>query len=346
MFKNTLSALLVLLMSLSLHSQELVSSQWLGSKTANQLAAEFGFPFVPYGARYYHVTYTSHDLDGTLDTLSGLIAVPDAVDKIFPRLVYQHGTSSDKQNVPSRYTLPGGSEGGIAVFFAGMGFVSMAPDYLGLGVSSDQPHPYVHAASEAWVALDLLRALPGFAAQNNVHVNDQLFVTGYSQGGHGSMALHKAVETEVPNEFSITAAAHLSGPYSISGVMRSLILAENVYYFPAYIPNTAWSYQSVYGNLFSNWEQAFRQPYASTMEQFSTNTLSLGAMNDTLINQLISNEGACLPSKMLQDSTRDRLMNDPTYAMNVAMRDNDLYNWAPQQPTRIFTAKPMIRCLL
>jgi len=242
--KKCLLIVWLALCSAALPAQNLITSTFLGSKTQAQLTSEFNVPFIQFGARYYRVTYTTLNLEGVTDTVSGLIIVPDNASKVYPRLLYQHGTSGNKQDVPSVNVLQGG-EGHIGWLFAGLGYVSLMPDYLGLGVSDDVFHPYVHAASEASVAIDMLRALPAFEAQYQIHTNEQLFLTGYSQGGHAAMALHREIETNLPGEFTVTAAAPMSGPYSIGDVMRSLILSNDVYYYPAYIPNTALSYQTV-----------------------------------------------------------------------------------------------------
>jgi pimeloyl-ACP methyl ester carboxylesterase len=335
MLKNITLSLLFLALAAALPAQELVSWTLLGSKTQQEVAVQFGLPIIQYGVRYYKVTYTSPDLSGAQDTVSGLVVVPDNSVKIFPRLVYQHGTSSSKQNVPSRYGQPGGGEGDVAVFFASMGFASLAPDYLGLGDSKGF-HPYVHAASQTWVALDMLRAFDSLQAQINVHTNEQLFVTGYSQGGHAAMALHREIETVPATGLAVTAAAHLSGPYSIGEVMRDFILSDSVYFYPGYIPNTLLSYQTVYGNLFDEIEAAFRQPYAALVEQFYTGDLNLGDLNNQLIDLLILNEGACRPTRMLQDSVKQVVATDPDHPVNLALRDNNVYQWAPQAPTRLF----------
>jgi hypothetical protein len=335
MFKKITFALLLCALAAAVPAQELVSYTLLGSKSQAQLAAQFSLPFIQFGARYYKVTYTTPDIHGVQDTVSGLLAVPDNDTKVYPRLVYQHGTSSSKENVPSRYGQPGGGEGDIAVLFAGMGFVSLSPDYLGLGDSKGF-HPYVHAASETWVALDMLRAFDSLQSQINVHTHDQLFVTGYSQGGHASMALHRAVETDPGLELTMTAAAHLSGPYSIGEVMRDFILSDEVYFYPGYIPNTLLSYQEVYGNLFDQVSEAFRQPYSLLIEQFYTGDLNLGDLNTQLIDLLIATEGECRPTRMLQDSIAQVVAADPDHPVNVALRDNNVYQWDPQAPTRIF----------
>ncbi len=333
--RKTLPFFLIVFVSLHLSAQDLVSSTFLGAKTQAQLTAEFNVPFIQYGAKFYKITYTTANLQGQTDTVSGLLTVPDNPSKVYPRLVYQHGTSGSKQDVPSVNVLNGG-EGRIGWLFAGLGYVALMPDYLGLGVSADVFHPYVHAASEASVALDMLRALPEFASQTGVHVNDQLFITGYSQGGHAAMALHQVIETDLSDEFTVTAAAPMSGPYSIGDVMRGLILSNEVYYYPAYIPNTALSYQTAYGNIFGQLTDIFKPVYAAPIQQFYNGAIDLSTLNDQLISLLVANEGACIPTKMIQPATLADVQSNPDHPINIALRANDVYHWAPQAPTRLF----------
>lgn len=318
----------------ALNSQTLVSVTPLGTKTKAQLSSQFNLPFIQYGAKYYRITYTTTNLQGLPDTVSGLVVAPDDASKVYPRLVYQHGTSGSKLDVPS-YNVVQNGEGSIGLLFAGLGYVTLMPDYLGLGVSKGF-HPYVHAASEAWVAVDMLKALPEFNSQYATHTNDQLFITGYSQGGHASMALHRAVETDSAQTFTVTAAAHLSGPYSIGEVMRDLILSDTIYYYPAYLPNTILSYQTAYGNLFTQITDVFKAPYASKIEDFYNGSLSLDNLNTQLIALLTSNEGSSRPIRMLQPDLVQEVMTDPAHPFNVALRDNNVYAWAPAKPTRIF----------
>lgn len=328
---------LALFLTTALSAQNIVTTTLLGTKTQSQLLSQFGFPFIQYGVKYYRITYTTTNTQNALDTVSGLLVVPNNPNKIFPRLVYQHGTSGSKLDVPS-YTVNNG-EGQLGLLLGGMGYVALMPDYLGLGVS-DGFHPYVHAASEASVAVDMLRAEKEFEAQNPVFTNDQLFITGYSQGGHAAMALHRSIEQELSDEFTVTAAAPLSGPYSISGVMRDLILTDAVYYYPAYIPNTALSYQTVYGNIFDEMTDLFKPEYAALITPFYNGTKTLSVLNSQLISALTANEGACRPFKMLQDSVVAGVENNPNHPINLALKANDTYNnWTPQAPMRLFYCK-------
>ena len=165
-FAFTFTFLLVMTLTGSLLSQNLVSATFLGQKTKAELLAQFNnLPFIQYGAKYYSITYTTKSVQGAVDTASGLLAIPDNPTLKYSRLVYQHGTSGSRQDVPSINVLTGG-EGIVGQLFAGLGYVAFLPDYLGLGNTSKGFHPYVHAASEAWAAMDMLRAGEQFLQQN------------------------------------------------------------------------------------------------------------------------------------------------------------------------------------
>ncbi|MCS6928304.1 MAG: T9SS type A sorting domain-containing protein [Saprospiraceae bacterium] len=321
-------------------AQKMISAQFLGSRTRAQIASQFKYPLVQYDVRFYRVIYTTKNTAGQPDTVSGLVVVPQDTTRIFPRLVYQHGTSVTKTDVPS-FNVLGGGDGATGLLFGGMGFLTIMPDYLGLGVAKGF-HPYVHAASEAWVAADMLRALPDFIAYyqthqgTKLHTNDQLFVTGYSQGGHASMAFHRDVEQLWQNEFKITAASYMSGPYSIGEVMRNTVLSDEIYLYPAYIPHTLISYQHVYGNLYGSLQQIFREPYATAIAQHYSGSFNLILLNTQLVNLLVQNEGSCRPMRMLQPALVQELKADDWHPINVALRDNNVYQWAPKAPARIF----------
>lgn len=323
------------LLSIQLRAQELISSRLLGSRTAAQIQAQFSLPLTPpNGAKFYRITYTMPDLKGVRDTASGLLVLPDAPNRKFPRLVYQHGTSDSKQAVPSNTATNG--EGSIGLIFGGFGYVTILPDYLGMGTSRGF-HPYIHAQSEADAAIYMLRATRAFAAQNGAPTNDQLFVTGYSQGGHAAMALHQAIEVKHASEFTVTAAAHLSGPYSISNVMRTLMVDDaREYLYVAYLPNTALSYQTVYGNLYKKLSDMFKPEYVQAIQDYYDQKITLSQLNVQLVATLRSTTGKSIGRRMLQDSIVKAVIENPNHPISRALRDNDTYRWTTKTPTRLF----------
>ncbi len=320
----------IMICSLAIQAQSLVGIEFKGSETQEALAAQFR-NIANNAVDLYKVTYITKDVFNELDTASGLIVVPRR-DQVYsyPRLVFQHGTVASRTDVPSN--LQGGYEAGL--FFGGLGYITLLPDFLGLGTSRGL-HPYVHADSEASAAIDMLHALDEFAEQVDVIVNDQLFITGYSQGGHAAMALHKAIE-EGAADFPVTASAPMSGPYSISGVMRERMTeSEETYFYPAYVHFTIVSYNYVYG-LYDGIEEVFKPPYVPLLQQFLDEEINLNGLNDRLISALIQNNGAVVPKFMLQDSIVNAVLSDDMHPMNVALRDNDVFDWTPQAPTRLY----------
>jgi len=64
------------------------------------------------------------------------------------------------------------------------------PDYIGLG-KGDKFHLYQNSESEATASIDMLLAIQELNIEFGIKTNKQLFLTGYSQGGHACMATHK-----------------------------------------------------------------------------------------------------------------------------------------------------------
>jgi hypothetical protein len=332
-----LAFLLLLQISLSTLSigQTLVSTQLKGTKTKAQITASFNLPLIKFGAKFYKINYKSTDAKGQLDTLSGLMVIPDVSGYAFPVAYYQHGTSDCKTCVPSRYTGVSGNEGEVGLIGAGLGFINILPDYVGMGDGRGF-QTYVHAATTVTASLDMLNAVNEWLGSNEIKTNGQLFITGYSQGGYASMALHKAIEEKHP-ELTVTAAAHLSGPYSVSGVMRNLVLDDKEYGYPAYLPNTLMGLNEVNNELYTSLNDVFKPEYTTEIAKYYNGTLSLTNLNVKLIALLKANNGGkAISGQMLIDSVKQVIKTDLNHPVNLALRQNDLYRWAPKAPTKIY----------
>lgn len=328
--QKPLLLLLVLFSSLSASAQEVVTAEQQTTTLAFTLNLVLPIR-VDYDVANYKITYTTVDALGQPDTASGLLCIPVANDIQFPLAVYNHGTVGERTAVPSNSTT---GERLLAHAISASGYITLAPDYIGLG-ESDGIHPYVHAASEASAGRDLVIAAKKWMEQENFPFNDQLFITGYSQGGHAAQALHRDIQTNPgDDELEVTAATHLSGPYSISEVMAGTLFADGLATLPGYIAYTYVSYNSVYG-LFDSLAQAFVPPYLPLVEAFASEELSLGDFNEQLTQMLMDNNA--ILADILQDSIRQTLASgDPTAPINMALADNDTYDWAPTAPTLLY----------
>ncbi len=320
------------LLAQSLAAQHIVLFEDLGYRTREEIQATAGAQFsIRTGVTLLKMLYTTTDVQGDPDTASGLLVVPDKTSHGHrPLVIYQHGTTNGRQDVPSRLAA-GSSE---AILYGSMGFYTLAPDYLGLGDSRGF-HPYVHSASQASAAIDMLLAAQVWFADAGEPWQDQLFISGYSQGGHAAAALHKTLQDNLYDTFPVTASTPLSGPYSISGVMYDKMISDDVYYTPAYIAYVVLSYQTAYGMLFDDLNDLFKPAFVGPIESFYNREITTFTMNALLVGQLIL-AGGVMPKLMFKDSVLQAIIDNDEHPFRVMLRDNDLYDWAPDAPMRLY----------
>jgi len=304
----------------------LSSSLWtnFSAPTLNLFYLLNGIPLTAqYGVNCYKVVYETIDPLGGRTTASGGLFLPQQTGKNWPLCSFSHGTVTQTNDVPS-VSITLDAFGGVA--FASAGYVSVVADLLGLG-SSPGLHPYLHARSEATASVDMLRAARNFCASNSIGLNGQLFLAGYSEGGHTEMALHRELERYHTNEFTVTASAPMAGPYDMSGVELNDILSSRCPPNPYYAAYVLVAYQSVY-SLAPSWADLLVPPYDTTIPPlFNGNTGS------AILN---SNMPACKVSSILVPAVLFSLANDPGSPLYKALRDNDLYRWKPVAPVRLY----------
>jgi pimeloyl-ACP methyl ester carboxylesterase len=321
--------LIVLFFGISAEAQRVISFTKKASLSRDLIGLIVPGINIENGVDAWSVQYLTTGLDGLPDTASGLVIIPDLTLKTLPALCFQHGTVNDRTDVPSN--LRGGWQ--LVMVMGGLGYLSFAPDYIGMGTSRGF-HPYLHAETEARAAHDLYIALEEFFQKSNtgVKLTDQLFITGYSQGGHASMAYHRFLEDQ--GEIEVTAASHMSGPYSLSGVMKGLIFDNTPYPNPAFVASLVVAFNDIY-KMYPNFEHIFKSPYAALVQKLYEEKIGVFELNDQLKAQLTSDVGANIASFMFQDSILEAAKMDDNHPLNVALKSNDVYDWAPESPTLI-----------
>ena len=305
---------------------DLIGAQSRGTFTYPQILNIYTLNGIPeifspieYDVAAYRLVYWTPAATGdSLTFASGLLLVPQG-DCAFPLFCYNHGTSYYGEEVSD---LKG--EFPIGLTFAANGYLTVMPDYLGYGATPvSHPHPYVHAETEASATIDMIRAARQFVGQQNIRLSDKLFLSGYSQGGHVAMAAHRAMETLYPNEFQLTASVPGSGPYDISGTTTDSILAEKRT-SAFYLGFVLTSYQYVYGNLWNDPSEVFVPPFDQWIpEYFDRENPIPRALPDTAV-------------RMLRPDWLATVRQDSLHPANLALRDNDLYDWSPQAPVRMY----------
>ena len=293
------------------------------------------------------VTYTSTGADGTQQTLSGLLILPvsSGSDKpTVPILMYQHATQVYRPESPSQFLKhqdrPGDyPEVMVAAAIAATGYAVAMPDFEGLGDNTNT-HNFVHGASLADQVIDMLKASRDIigGTTSTCTWNNKLFLLGYSEGGYATMAATR--ELQAGGEFAVTASAPLAGPHDLSGVMRQVILADQQFKAPYFLPFILTSYNHAYTSRTNSFSPVFalKPPYTTTLPPLLDGTTksddisrAMGMSFDPLV--------LIIPKSVLTEQFIALLANEASDVVTL-LRENDSYRgWVPAVPLRMIHHK-------
>jgi pimeloyl-ACP methyl ester carboxylesterase len=281
-------------------------------------------------ALYYNTTGPK----GEGSNASGVLLTPTGTGTgctaAAPLLAYGRGTEVLKTR-----TLANPTDGEtflLAAMYAAQGYAVVASDYLGYARSTFSYHPYLHADSQATTVIDSVRAARAAASIVGAPLSGRVMLAGYSQGGHVSASAHRAIERDVPGEINVVAAAHLAGPYNLSGSLRFPDAVAGVQFFT---PLLITGFQRVYGNIYSDVRTVYKAPYVDGIETLLPNpTLTYTTLVTT--GKLpggptqTPNQSRAL---LLQDAFVTAIQTDANHPMVRAAQANDLLAFVPRAPT-------------
>ncbi len=263
---------------------------------------------------------------GERTNASGVMLVPagSCSAASAPLVAYAKGTDVQK---PRTLANPQDSETFLlAAMYAAQGYAVVATDYLGFAKSNYSFHPYLHADSEATSVIDSVRAARNAAGSVGASLSGKVMFTGYSQGGHSSMAAHRAAERDYGSEFNVVGGAHLAGPYNLSGSLRVPDAIAGVQFFVPYLV-TAW--QKVYGDVYTDVRTVFKTPYSGYIENLLpsptlnyTTLVTTGTLPGGTPNQ--ARDAVFQPDFITGSQT------STTHPLYLAAKKNDLLGWTPK----------------
>lgn len=275
------------------------------------------------------LNYVTPGAKGEVSNASGVLLLPSGDDcgVSVPLVAYAKGTDVQK---PRTLANPTDSETGLlAAIYAGQGYAVVATDYLGFAKSNYSFHPYLHADSEASSVIDSIRAARQATPAMGGTLSGKVMLTGYSQGGHASMAAHREIEKSLSGEINVVAGAHLAGPYNLSGSMK---LTDAIAGYQFFVPYLVTAWQKIYGNLYSNVTDAFKTPYSDGIESL----LPSSTLNYTTLITSGKLPGANGESPnqardaLFQSSFTSDILTNPNNATFLAAKKNDLLDWTPK----------------
>lgn len=242
-----------------------------------------------------------------------------------PVFSYLHGTLTRDMDAPSYLT---GLESVIGWIMAMDGYISVLPDYLGMG---DGPgiHPYSHADTEASATVDALKAAGQFCMMSGVLAkpDGRLYLSGYSQGAHAALATQRELQNHPVSGLSLMKTVAGSGAYSLSYIQKNFLFDQPEYPNPSFLPYLILGYQEMYGDLYTSLNKVFVPPYRNTIPDLFNGSLTVEEIDSQLPSQWMT---MFIP-KYLWD-IRYRYF----HPVNMALRDNDLTDWKPESDLHLY----------
>lgn len=298
-----------------------------------------------FGIKVLKMVYKTENQKGEEVQVSGLVTIPVPSQMILDGLAAegnqysmsivsdQHGTIFPDFESPTFVATTIDNNATLqlmrnfpATLFSGLsGFLTIQPDLIGYGESNTQVHPYFIEEDSANPVVDMIKATLQFGADNNLPLNGQVYLTGYSEGGYVTLAAAKEIEANHP-DIALFGVAPMSGPYDLNmtgmGVISQPTMAR-----PDFIGGIINSYALAYEYDLSTILSA---PFDTTLPTlYNAADLSL---TKEVIQASLTNDVAAFFTPTFRG---DFLSNDEN-ALRVDFVNNSVDDYKPTSPTQLY----------
>lgn len=281
---------------------------------ANDFASKIQYDIVSYKV-VYKTNYKGDSINA-----SGVLYIPKGMEGPAPIVSAQHGTTFRKNDAPTVSNSVTGME-----FFAGGGYITFVPDFIGYGSSADIFHPYYDQKHSAYAVIDFIKAGKEYFDKNNIKYNDKLFLLGYSEGGYVTLATQKEIETNLEHNLKATAVAAGAGGYDLLGMLKG-IKDNNYFSYPAYLAFLLQSYNTV--NSWSlPYDHFYNKKYADKMPSLLDGTKSGSEINNQITTNLDS---------LFNTEFYNRIKGSGEYNLKSALASNSINNWKTIAPLKLY----------
>jgi acetyl esterase/lipase len=275
---------------------------------------------VRFGVDAKRITYRTIDPSGEPTTASALVALPRNDDRSPRQATWLHGTTAYRGSVAS---VADGNDRAAALLFASAGFLTTAPDYLGLGTGPGY-HPYADAPSTVTASMDALRAAGRLAARQGRRPDRHVMVAGHSQGGHAAMALGLALHRGADPRLELGGLAPIGGPMKPSLLVEKGA-ADQIAHSSAYLAYWTVAWNRLH-HLYDTPAEAFGDPAIE------------GLFDGEHRNEDIFPRLPGSVAELFTEAYLERVRH-PTGVLRAKLREADGYcDWRPEVPVTIYSS--------
>ncbi|MDR2450017.1 MAG: hypothetical protein LBD52_08690 [Prevotellaceae bacterium] len=242
---------------------------------------------VQSGVRLLRVVYATEYPKGTTINVSGALLISENYNPRFPTLLVNHGTHGDHNSTPSVsiQSIP------PMEVFLGITIASifdcavLIPDYIGYGESKSITHPYTHGESLGQTGLDFIRAYREYMSDPAVAMsfNNNIVITGYSEGGYASLAVHKTIDDHPSDGLKVLKTVAGAGAYDLTAFSKEILRNQNPlgtrmlssYLWVIGMYKKDFQYSKNYADIFSETDDALLRDIGYDLAYYKNETANL-----------------------------------------------------------------------
>lgn len=278
-------------------------------------------PKAEYGVELFCVEYKTAGLDGAEVSATGLAMLPKKEPNLgpCPVLCLQQQTIFDLHDAPSLFITSRLAKMALPLF-AAQGYVVLLADYIGQGMSA-VAHPYMHAKTEQGACMDFLHAGQALAQERGLRLSGELFLSGFSQGGHATLALLQGLEAaNIQVQGASAIAAMVDMPFCLGHLLRSSLPVAPVILAKAVL--AAWR---CYPQL-----EAMESPFVPEMRERAESLLFKRHTREQIFSTL------ALPLEQVFAASFLEEVRNGTHPLLEAVRAESIKPWLCRTPLRLY----------
>ena len=274
------------------------------------------------GITAYNIVYQSVDPYGQPEKLSAAIVLSDDIvqsKQARGYLLYNHVSIFRADQCPTR----GGLD--IEKKMVPSGLIIVSADTYGFGTTVEKNQAYCMTDANGQASIDALLAARKLLEWKGYTWDDNLFVCGYSQGGHTAMSVLK-VATEKYPDVDITYTFAGGGPYDIPATYHDMVAAD-IAGQPSTVVSVLLTYNQYY-DLGIPRSEMFLEPLLSHIDEWILSKRYTRPQLDSLIGDLTVSQFATATIMDLESEPSRRIME-------VLDRNNLCKGWTPHSDEHI-----------
>lgn len=287
--------------------------------------------FLAYDIRAYRLIYNTETPAGESVQASGIVLVPQrqnpaAMVSLHRSTIFHESEAPSNVNISTPdNTNTVWSNGGPV--YSSTGFITVMPDLLGWGSSSNMLHPYMVTLSDAVVGFDMLLAAVEMLESEEVSWNQDLYVTGYSQGASSALAVLRAVAADPQNRFTVSKASAGGGAYNLEELAGSILELDEMAFSPFYA-----FFVKAYRNYYFPFDPLTRfinNPYDLRIQ---SEQLFRGDYFGHEIEERLTNQ----TNQLINNTFRQQFLSGGQPEFRDVLLENDLSNVRVEAPLRLY----------